>query len=87
MKVVMKPIDMIAAFDHEGNLQPIRYRIKQEVDSYITIKIDKILVRREEKWAGNKMLLFTCQSDFHGILKIYEIKYEIQTCKWFLFKI
>jgi len=32
------------------------------------------------------MLIFTCQSVINGLEKRYEIKYELSTCKWFLYK-
>jgi hypothetical protein len=40
----------------------------------------------EEKLAGNKMLIFRCQSEIERELKPYEIKYELGTCKWYLWK-
>ena len=41
----------------------------------------------KEKLAGNEMLVFKCQSLIDGVLKMFEIKYELRTCKWILFKI
>ncbi|WP_339785816.1 hypothetical protein [Tissierella sp.] len=50
------------------------------------IKINKVLFREEEKIAGNRMILYRCESTINDIQKIFELKYEISTCKWFLFK-
>ena len=33
------------------------------------------------------MLVFTVQKRINGTECLYEIKYEISTCKWFLYKI
>jgi hypothetical protein len=85
LKVLMKPIRMIAWFDEEGILTPVRYNLRLPEEG-LTIRIDRILQKREEKLAGNRMLIFTCQSIIDGVEKIYEIKYELGTCKWFLFK-
>lgn len=87
MKVVMKPVEIIAWFTQDGMLKPIKFRMKDDREAYITIKIDRVIDRKEEKLAGNKMLVFTCESIIRGTEKIYEIKYELNTCKWFLFKI
>lgn len=87
MKIVMKNIDVIAWFDQTKGLIPIKFRIKNESHSQIIVKIDKICFQKKEKLAGNPMIIFTCQSVIHNVLKKYEIKYEINTCKWYLYKI
>lgn len=87
MKVVMKQIDVIALFNAGEVPQPIRYRLQQGDEAYMTIHIEKVISKKEEKLAGNKMLTYTCQSVINNTLKIYEIKYELSTCKWFLYKI
>ena len=88
MKVVMKEIEMIAWFAKDGTVHPIRYRILGPDGSNISIKINRIIYRKEEKLAGNKMVVFACQSIFDsGVEKRYELKYEIGTCKWYLYKI
>jgi hypothetical protein len=83
----MKPIEMIAWFTTEKKPIPLRYRLVDENDTYKVIKVDRILFAEEEKIAGNRMILYRCQSIIHNTQKIYELKYEIDTCKWFLFKI
>jgi len=87
MKVVAKPIEVISMTDIKGNITPLRLRIENEDESVQVIKIDKIIDRVHEKLAGNTKLVFTCQSLIGNIEKRYEIKYEIETCKWVLFKI
>ena len=83
----MKPIESIAWFTREGVPHPLKYRILTEDQTYKTIKVDKVLFRTEEKVAGNRMLLFRCQGELNGCLKIFELKYEVNTCKWYLYKI
>ncbi|AFM40409.1 hypothetical protein Desaci_1386 [Desulfosporosinus acidiphilus SJ4] len=86
MKILMRPIEMLSWFTKEGVINPIRYRITTEQSEPIVVKVDKVILRTEEKLAGNKMIIFRCQSVINGLQKIYEVKYEISTCKWFLFK-
>lgn len=86
MKILMKPIEMIAWFTTEGNPIPIKYRVLSEDKTNIVIKVDRILTSEEEKLAGNKMILYTCESIINNMQKIYELKYEIDSCKWFLYK-
>lgn len=86
MKVLMKPIEIIAWFTLDKKPIPLRYRLLDENNTYRVVNIDKILFTEEEKLAGNRMLLYRCQSAFGDIQRIYELKYEIDSCKWFLFK-
>lgn len=77
----MKPIDMIAWFSQDGSLHPVRYKFDDEV-----IKVEQVTSKSEEKLAGNRMIVYRCQSEINGELKLFELKYEVQTTKWFLFK-
>lgn len=86
LKVLAKPIEMVAWFTEGGNPNPVRFRIKNEDETYTVICVDKIIYRQLEKYAGNNMLVFRCQSFINGIQRVFEIKYEISTCKWILFK-
>ncbi|MGI6711236.1 MAG: hypothetical protein ACOX4L_00550 [Bacillota bacterium] len=87
MKIINKPIEIIAWFTDAGQIKPIKFRIKDEEQLNRVFKVDKILTQNEEKLAGNRMLVFKCQSRADGLEKRYELKYEISTCRWFLFKI
>lgn len=86
MKVLMKPVEMIAWFTRDGIPSPIRYKITDEEKTEITIKVDKILRRDEERLAGNRMVTYRCQSIIDCVERIYELKYEVSTMKWFLYK-
>ncbi|WP_407314505.1 hypothetical protein [Desulfosporosinus sp. SB140] len=81
MKVVMEPIEMIAWFDIPGTPRPIRFRHAENV-----VKVEMIKRISEEKIAGNRMKIYECQSEIHGQMRLFELKYELNTCKWFLFK-
>jgi len=87
MKVYMRPIESIVWFTQDGIPYPLRYRIKAEDRTYKTVKISRIISRTEEKTAGNRMLIFRCEGEINGLLKIFELKYELSTCKWYLYKI
>ena len=87
MKVLMKPIEMIAWFTTEKMPIPLRYRLIDEDHTYKVVQVDKVIFAEEEKLAGNRMILYRCQSKINKFQTIYELKYEIDTCKWFLYKI
>lgn len=85
MKVVAKPIQMIAWFNKDGSINPIRFKIEE--DGNKVIKVDRILKAERERLAGNIMEKFTCSSVIDGVEKLYEVKYDSKSYKWILFKI
>ena len=87
MKILMQPIEMIAWFTLEGTPNPIRYKITSTDSSNVVVKVDRVVTRSEEKLAGNRMIIFRCQSRINGLSRQYELKYELNTCKWYLHKI
>lgn len=84
MKVVAKPIQMIAWFNKDGSINPIRFKIEE--DGNKVIKVDRVLKAEKERLSGNVMEKFTCSSVINGIERLYEIKYDSNTYKWILFK-
>lgn len=86
MKVVCKSIDMIAWFEQDGKVHPIKFRLKENHENRVIV-IGRIRCVKMERLAGNQMYVFECESVIDGVLKIYEIKYEMASCKWILFKI
>jgi hypothetical protein len=64
----------------------MRFRLIDEAGENLVIKIDKVITREFEKLAGNKMFVFTCQCVIQKHLRTVVIKYEIDNCRWILFK-
>ena len=87
MKVLALPIEMVSYTDNKGNIKPIRFRMQVGEEPMQVIKIDKVIVKETEKFAGNIMLVYKCQSLIENTIKLFEIKYELSSCRWILFKI
>ncbi|MBR0574716.1 hypothetical protein KCG48_00030 [Proteiniclasticum sp. BAD-10] len=86
MKVLAKPIEMIAWFDFKGLIHPIRFRLINEEGKYQTIHIRSIQARKREKLAGNHMQIFLCRGMVNDQEVLFELKYEKDTDQWTLFK-
>jgi len=80
MKILMKPITVLAHFNNDGP-HPLRFKLAGK-----EIKVEQVVSVTEEKLAGNKMLNFRCQSKIKGELRPFEIKFELGTCKCYLWK-
>jgi hypothetical protein len=87
MKILRKPIEAIVLFDLEGNPAPIRFRYLDDGEELVTVKVDRIIKRELDKFAGNRMIKFTCQTQIGNQVKPFELRFEIDTSKWFIYKI
>ena len=81
LKIYSTPISVLAHFDTIGSPRPYRMTLNDK-----ELRIEQVLSVTEEKLAGNRMLVFRCQSEIKGELRPFEIKYELNTCKWYLWK-
>ncbi|MEG0296826.1 MAG: hypothetical protein RR620_08900 [Clostridium sp.] len=79
-----KEVEVIAWFDKEGTVKPIKVRL-EENDEIQVIAIKNILKKEYEKLAGNHMWKLTCSSDIDGVQKNFVLKFELMTSKWYLF--
>jgi len=78
MKILNKPIKMMAVFYSDGKIQPVKFRLDDTV-----VNVEKILNIYEEKIVGNKRVVFVCM---HNEKDIYELKFELDSKIWYLFK-
>lgn len=86
MKALRKPIEAIVLFDLEGNTVPIKFRYLNEAEELVTVKVDRIIKKDIDKFAGNRMIKFTCQSCIGNQIKPFELRFEIDTSRWFIYK-
>ncbi|MHB1393715.1 MAG: hypothetical protein ACYCYE_11705 [Clostridia bacterium] len=87
MKTIRKPIEAIVLFDLEGNPVPIRFRYLDDGSELITIKVDRIIKKDIDRFAGNRMMKFTCQTQIGNQVKPFELRFEIDTSRWYIYKI
>lgn len=86
-KVVAWPIEMVCWMEKNGTIHLVRFKIEDNDVINDVIKIDRVTEKNLEKFAGNLTYVYKCQSIINGVIRPYEIKYEINTSKWMLFKI
>ena len=87
MKLLMKNVDMICVSTREGRISPLKFRLPDDRGGSSVVKIDRVLKRGEQKIAGNRMLVYTVQSVIRNVETVYEMKYEVATCKWYISKL
>ena len=82
MKIVSKEIEVIAYFDSDGKIKPLRFRIEED-DIYKVIKIENVISTQLQ----DKKLVLNCSSTIGNSEKIFEIKYDTEKFTWILWKI
>jgi hypothetical protein len=78
MKILNEPIKVMAVFDTNGKIEPVKFRLDDKV-----VRIEKIMKTYEENIIGNTRVVFVC---LHNGKDIFELKYEVDTKTWYLFK-
>ncbi len=86
MKTLMKPVRMLAWASRDGIVTPIRF-LWNDGKCTRSIRVSHIVARYEDKFAGNRMLGYRCQEWIDGEEKVFELKFEVKTCIWYLYKI
>ncbi|WP_160673748.1 hypothetical protein [Clostridium sp. C8-1-8] len=85
--ILNKSIEMVAAFNKDGKVIPVRFRVFSEDESYTVFTVNKILRVDETKSNMENVILFNCKSTINNTEKDIELKYIKDTCMWFLNKI
>lgn len=83
----MKPIEVIAWFNEDDYPIPLRYKIESEDMSNVVIKVKRVVFKDEERLGRNRTFIYRCEGIINENQKIFELKYELSTCKWYLYKI
>lgn len=81
MKIVEKSIEVIAIFDKNGNTKPWKFRILNEDGEYSAYFV-KVIDSKKDK----DSIIYSCESEIQGYKKRYELKFNIASCRWLLYK-
>jgi hypothetical protein len=86
VKILAKPVQMIAVFDEQGVRTPLRFRTDEDGASYV-VRVDKVVSTETIRPAGMDAFVFYCQSEIRGVIKQYELIYRVKPHQWELYKI
>ena len=86
MKLIKKPIEVIALHTVDGTIIPIKFKHTDNVGNEKVVKIDSILEQNSQCFTGTKIITYKCQGAVDEDYRLCEIKYEPMTGKWILYK-
>lgn len=78
---------MISWTEENGKIHPLKFKLTDNNGENQVYKIRKIYTTEFEKLAGNKTYKFTCEIIMNNTIKVCELRYELDSCKWVLFKV
>lgn len=87
MRTIAKPIDMVCWVEASGQIHPIRFKIEDSNGEKVVCPVHHIQTTELSRLAGNKVIHYNCQVEINNTLRFCEIRYELDTCRWFLFKL
>lgn len=90
MKVINKEIDCVSVFLKGNNTPiPLKIRLKNNRGEYLILNIDKVLSTHEEKKAGNRISIYSCQiiNKFKNEIRPIEVRFDKESLRWSLYKI
>jgi len=86
MKILAKPINVIAVFN-EGRIPvPRRFRFEDDAGETREVTVDRVSETERRKIAGIDSIVYRCQSEILGETRLYELKYVISSYSWELYK-
>ena len=85
MKIIAKPVKMIAAFDENGVPTPLRFMLEEDGVRRV-VKVDHVVSTEAVRPAGMDALVFRCQSEMRDMIRQYELVYRIKPHQWELYK-
>ena len=75
------PIDVIAIFDHQGNITPSYVCLEDEKHKLVNHKIIHVVLRQDHKYAGIATIDYMCKLD-NG--QSIELMFFVRDHKWVL---
>lgn len=78
MKILNKPIKVMAVFHTDGEFEPIKFRVDEKV-----VRVDRIVRSYEEHIVGSIRIVFVC---IQNEKDTYEQKYKLDSKIWYRFK-
>lgn len=81
------PVQLISSCSTLGELTPLRFRFENDEHKLETVDINQIISTKELKINGLHEIIFTCIANIFYESKLFELKYNVISHKWFIFRV
>ncbi len=87
MKIYNKQISVLSKTDTDGTITPLRWQIEDEESNLQAYKILNVMNRKKTRVSGNITYEIFCETEIQGTKRPCELRYNMDTAQWYLFKI
>ena len=87
MKILNKPIRVISVTEQDGSITPLKFQYTNERKEVKTVQLSNVHGKTEEKLGGSKIFTYKCSMLKNKEEVIFELRYEVNNCRWFLYKL
>ncbi len=84
MQAIMKPVDCTTRHGKKGSVRPVRIRYDDQGET-VTINVDNI-VSFNEVTGKERKLIYLCLSIINGMIRQFELMYDINKTTWYLYR-
>lgn len=76
------PVDVIAYCSAEGQIQPLRLRMRDEEQQILRVDIAQVVSTKTITYVGVEAQVFLCRANVWGREWLFELKYMIRSHSW-----
>ncbi len=78
------PLDVISVCSASGDIQPLRFRLKDEAKGMVTGNICQIIDVKQIHYVGVEAQVFLCLATVEERDLLFELKYMIRSHCWYI---
>lgn len=87
MRIVNKPVQVVTSMDKAGLAKPVCFFVIEGGGVGEVINIERLIRRDREKISGNYIYTFTCEILKDNMKKLCDLRLNIDTGEWSLYRI
>jgi hypothetical protein len=87
MNIVNKPVQVVSALDRAGIIKPVCIFIVDGPEQGEAITVNRLIRRDKEKIQGSQVMTFTCEINEKNRKKLCDLRFNMDTEEWILYRI
>lgn len=77
-------VDMIALTSADGQVRPLRFRVRDAAGELIRVDVDEVVSRKETPYVGVEAYTYVCRATSRQRQLLVELKYYIRAHTWYV---
>ncbi|WP_069999456.1 hypothetical protein [Cellulosilyticum sp. I15G10I2] len=87
MDFTNKPIEAISKFNSLGEITPLKIRLENDDQSFVTSTINSIIYVKDNNYAGINTIDYGCKICIEDREQLLELRYFVSDHKWTIRKV